>query len=66
MAVQHVANQVMADYGLTGIFNLIIGRGAEIGEKMINDKHLNVDDIDYDISVLISFAYGKNVFQKGR
>jgi len=38
VAVQHVANQVMADYGLTGIFNLIIGRGAEIGERMINDK----------------------------
>jgi len=35
-------------------------------QKMINDKHLNVDDIDYDISVLISFSYGKNVFQNTR
>jgi len=40
VAVQHIANGVMADYGLKGIFNLAIGRGAVVGERMINDPRL--------------------------
>ncbi len=40
VAVQHIANKVMADHGLRGIFNITIGRGAVIGERMINDNRL--------------------------
>ncbi len=40
IGVQHIANQVMADHGLNGIFNLLIGRGAVVGERMINDPRL--------------------------
>lgn len=40
VAVQHVANKVMANHGLKGIFNLLIGRGAVVGEKMINNPRL--------------------------
>jgi len=35
-------------------------------QKVINDVHLHVGEIDYDISVVISFSYGKNVFQSAR
>jgi aldehyde dehydrogenase (NAD+) len=40
VAVQHIANKVMADHGLNGIFNITIGRGAVVGERMINDVRL--------------------------
>ena len=40
IAVQHIANQVMAAHGLRGIFNITIGRGAVVGERMINDPRL--------------------------
>jgi len=40
IAVQNVCNRVMADNGLKGIFNMVIGRGATVGESMINDKRL--------------------------
>ncbi len=40
VAVQHIANRVMADNGLRGIFNITIGRGAVVGERMINDARL--------------------------
>jgi aldehyde dehydrogenase (NAD+) len=30
----------MADHGLQGIFNISIGRGAVVGERMINDERL--------------------------
>ncbi|MGQ9673898.1 MAG: L-piperidine-6-carboxylate dehydrogenase [Candidatus Aminicenantales bacterium] len=40
VAVQHIANRVMADHGIRGIFCLTIGSGATIGERMINDPRL--------------------------
>jgi len=40
IAVQHIANQVMGDHGLKGIFNLAVGRGSVVGESMINDPRL--------------------------
>ena len=40
IAVQHIANRVMADHGLTGIFTLVIGAGATVGERMINDPRI--------------------------
>lgn len=40
VAVQHIANRVMADHGLKGVFCLVIGSGATIGERMINDSRL--------------------------
>ena len=39
VAIQHLANQVMADYGLSGIFALTIG-GGEIGQLLTKDKRL--------------------------
>ena len=37
IAIQHLANKIMADYGLTGVFNLVIGSGSEVGELLLND-----------------------------
>jgi aldehyde dehydrogenase (NAD+) len=39
VAIQHLANQVMADYGLSGIFALTIG-GGEVGQLLTKDKRL--------------------------
>jgi aldehyde dehydrogenase (NAD+) len=40
IAVQHLCNRVMADYGLDGIFTLCIGANQSVGERMINDPRL--------------------------
>ncbi|MCG8352314.1 MAG: aldehyde dehydrogenase family protein [Chloroflexales bacterium] len=40
VAVQHIANRVMADHGLHGVFTLTIGDNQAIGERMINDPRL--------------------------
>ena len=39
VALQHIANDVMADYGLSGIFNLAAG-GPEIGRLLAADTRL--------------------------
>lgn len=41
IAVQNIISQVLADNNLPeGIFNLIIGSGEEIGQRMLEDKRL--------------------------
>ncbi len=37
IAVQNIANQVMADHGLEGIFSLVIGSGRTVGQRMLDD-----------------------------
>ncbi len=40
IAVQHIANRVMGDHGVSGVFTLVNGVGREIGERMINDPRI--------------------------
>ena len=40
VAVQHIANRVMADHGVRGVFTLAIGAGRTVGERMLNDRRL--------------------------
>ena len=58
VAVQHLSNQVMADHGLNGIFNLVIGRGHDVGNIMLDDPRLPL------ISFTGSTATGKIVSRR--
>ena len=40
VAVQNIANEVMRSNGVEGVFNLVIGRGSEVGEKLLADGRL--------------------------
>jgi len=40
VAIQHICNRVMKENDCEGVFNLAIGRGSVIGERMINDTRL--------------------------
>jgi aldehyde dehydrogenase (NAD+) len=40
VAVQNICNTVMERHGLKGIFNLTIGPGSVVGERMINDSRV--------------------------
>ncbi len=55
LAVQHICNRVCADHGLNGVFNLTIGSGSEIGERMLNDTRLPL------ISFTGSVSMGRHV-----
>ncbi len=57
VAVQRIANQVMADHGVDGVFTLAVGTGAVIGERMLNDRRLPL------ISFTGSTAVGRRVGQ---
>ena len=40
VAVQHICNRVMKRHDLKGIFNLVIGPGRTVGERLINDTRV--------------------------
>jgi len=40
IAVQNIAHRVMERNGCRGVFNLVIGRGADVGERMLADRRL--------------------------
>jgi len=55
VAVQHIANGVMADHGLSGVFNLAVGTGDTVGRRMVDDPRLPL------ISFTGSIATGRKV-----
>ena len=57
VAVQHLVNRVSADHGLDGVFNLLVGSGGEIGERMLNDARVPL------ISFTGSVSMGRHVAQ---
>ncbi|HEX5068823.1 MAG TPA: aldehyde dehydrogenase family protein [Vicinamibacterales bacterium] len=55
IAVQHIANRVMADHNVSGLFNLVVGPGRVIGEQLLQDHRLPL------VSFTGSTAVGKRV-----
>jgi aldehyde dehydrogenase (NAD+) len=55
IALQHVVNRVTSDHGVSGLFNLVVGRGSTVGEGMINDARIPL------ISFTGSVAMGRRV-----
>jgi aldehyde dehydrogenase (NAD+) len=55
IAVQHIANRVMADHGVSGVFSLAVGPGRVVGEQMLRDRRLPL------ISFTGSTAVGRHV-----
>ncbi len=55
IAVQNILAPVIDKYELDGVFNLIIGKGSEVGEALINDKRVPL------ISATGSTSMGKRV-----
>ncbi len=71
VAVQHIANKVMADHGLKGIFNVSIGRGAVVGERMINDSRLPLisftgsTQMGRRVSETVARRFGRTILELG-
>ena len=71
LAIQHLANKVMADYGLTGVFNLVIGSGREVGELLLNDPRVELvsftgsTKIGRHVSEAVASRFGRTILELG-
>ena len=71
IAVQHLANRVMADHNLAGIFNLIVGRGSDVGDLLLNDRRLPLisftgsTQVGQRVSELVARRFGRSILELG-
>ncbi|MEJ2597184.1 MAG: aldehyde dehydrogenase family protein [Anaerolineales bacterium] len=71
IAVQNIANQVMADHGLKGIFNLVIGTGREVGELLLTDPRVQLisftgsTKVGRHVSGTVAERFGRTILELG-
>ncbi len=71
VATQHIANKVMADHGLTGVFNLVVGPGSSVGERMLNDPRLPLvsftgsTQVGKRVAAQVAQRFGRTILELG-
>jgi len=71
IAVQHICNKIMKSNGLEGIFNLVVGRGGAVGEKLICDKRIPLVsatgscEMGYRIGEVVGKRLGRTILELG-
>jgi aldehyde dehydrogenase (NAD+) len=71
IAVQHIANRVMADHGVTGICSLTIGPGRLIGERMLTDRRLPLlsftgsTQVGRHVASTVAARFGRTILELG-
>src|SRR5215207_5084769 len=71
VAVQHIANRVMADHGVRGVFTLAIGAGRIVGERMLNDRRLPLisftgsTQVGEHVAATVAKRFGRTILELG-
>jgi aldehyde dehydrogenase (NAD+) len=71
IAIQHIANRVMADHGVSGVFNLAIGSGRDVGDLLLNDRRLPLvsftgsTHIGRTVSESVARRFGRTILELG-
>jgi aldehyde dehydrogenase (NAD+) len=71
IAVQHVVNHVLARHGWQGVFTLVIGRGATVGERMLNDRRVPLVSatgscrMGYRVAEAVGLRLGRTLLELG-
>ena len=71
IAVQHICSDIMKANGLEGIFNLVIGRGGTIGERLIADRRIPLVsatgscEMGYRIGEVVGRRLGRTILELG-
>jgi aldehyde dehydrogenase (NAD+) len=70
VAVQHICNRVIADYGLSGIFSLVVGDGS-VGKLLTEDRRLPLISFTGSIRVggmvseTVAKRFGRTILELG-
>ncbi|MCX6645103.1 MAG: aldehyde dehydrogenase family protein [bacterium] len=71
IAVQNICNKIMKENDCEGVFNLVVGRGDAVGEKLINDKRIPLVSatgscqMGYRIGEVVGKRLGRTILELG-
>ncbi len=71
VAVQHICDRVMADHGVTGIFSLLVGKGSEVGERLIRDTRVPLisftgsTPVGRHVAEVVAGRFGRSILELG-
>ena len=71
IAVQKISNRVLARHGWPGVFNLVIGRGATVGETLLADRRIPLISatgscqMGYRIAEVLGKRLGRTILELG-
>ena len=71
IAVQHIANRVMADHGVSGVFGLVVGPGRVVGEQMLQDRRLPLisftgsTTVGRRVAEVVAGRFGRTILELG-
>lgn len=71
IAVTRIAAEVMAGSGFEGVFNLVVGRGSVVGDRMINDARLPLisatgsTSVGKKVSEAVAGRFGRSILELG-
>jgi aldehyde dehydrogenase (NAD+) len=71
IAVQHIANAVMADHGLSGVFALTVGSGSTVGEWLIEDARVPLVSftgstaVGRHVAEMVAGRFGRTILELG-
>jgi len=69
--VQHICNRVLDRHGLKGIFNLVIGKSAVVGETLIGDRRIPLvsftgsTEVGRHVSEVVARRLGRSILELG-
>ena len=71
IAVQHIANRVMTEHSVSGVFTLAVGPGRTVGEAMLHDRRLPLVSftgstaIGRHVSEVVAARFGRAILELG-
>ncbi|MGE5488907.1 MAG: aldehyde dehydrogenase family protein, partial [bacterium] len=71
IAVQKICDSVMARHGWKGVFNLVVGPGRDIGDRLVNDRRLPLisftgsSRMGYHVAEGVARRLGRTILELG-
>ena len=67
----HLVNRVLADHGRSGLLNLVVGTGRDVGDRMLGDRRLPLisftgsTDVGHRVARTVAERFGRTILELG-
>jgi aldehyde dehydrogenase (NAD+) len=71
IALTQLVNRVLADHGRSGLLNLVVGAGRDVGDRMLGDRRLPLisftgsTDVGHRVARTVAERFGRTILELG-